>query len=267
LGFAGSIELPVESKGFGLWLKRGMGTVATAGPTGGAYTHTVTLDPDECPPSFTTQVNRPFAPCAATDQAFTWEGCQINSWELSCAVDEILKFSCEIVAEDGTTGTALASATYPASTEPLAWSGASLTVGGTAVPISSFSLKCNNNLKTDRHFLQANTRRGKAPRNDFPEIEVSFECDFESLTQYNRFVATTASGTQAAVVFTCNGGTAITTGVFPGVVATMAAVDFTDVAVNVAGGEMLTQSITGMVLDNGSAEPLSIVYTSADTTP
>jgi hypothetical protein len=191
----------------------------------------------------------------------------VNSWELSCSVDEVLKFSAEIVAEDGTTGTALASASYPTSVEPLSWAGASITVEGTSVPISSFTLSCNNNLQTDRHHLRANTRRSKAPRSDFPEITVSFDADFESLTQYNRFVAETAANSRATVVFTCNAPTAITTGTFPGVVITLEEVDITNAAVNVGGTEMLTQSIEGMVLDDGSNEPISFRYTSADTTP
>lgn len=267
LGYAGSIEIPVQSKGFGLWLKRALGAVSTTGPTGGAYAHVGTIDPDECPQSFTMQVNRPFAPCASSDQAFTWEGCQINSWELACSVDDILKFTAEIVAEDGTTGTALASASYPTSVEPLSWAGASVTIEGTSVPVSSFTLSCNNQLKTDRHHLRANTRRSKAPRDDFPEITVSFDADFENLTQYNRFVAETAASSRATVVFTCNAPTAITTGTFPSVVITLEEVDITNAAVNVGGTEMLTQSIEGMVLDDGSNEPIRVSYTSADATP
>lgn len=267
LGYAGSIEIPVESAGFGIWLKRALGAVATSGPTGGAYQHVGTIDADDCLPSFTMQVNRALAPCAATDQAFTWEGCQVSSWELNVSVDEVVRFSAEIIAEDGTTGTALAAASYPAG-EPLAWSKASLTVGGTTVPVTSFSLKCNNNLKTDRYYLQNSARRSKAARDDFPEITVEFEADFGSLTQYNRFVAETASGTRAALVFAATSVTQIgTSGTFPGVSVSLPAVDFTEVSVAVEGTEMLMQSITGMVLDNGTDEPISVTYTTADSTP
>jgi len=265
-GYAGSIELPVESLGFGLWLKRALGAVSTTGPTGGAYQHVGVIDPDACVPSFTMQVNRAFAPCAVTDQAFTWEGCQVSSWELNVSVDEVVKFSAEIVAEDGTTGTALAAASYPAG-EPLAWSKASLTVGGTSVPVTSFSLKCNNNLKTDRHYLQNSARRAEASRDDFPEVTVEFEADFSSLTQYNRFVAETASGTRAALVFAATSLTAITTGVFPGISISLPAVDFMDHSVAVEGTEMLMQTISGMVLDDGSNQPISWTYTSADSAP
>jgi len=266
LGYTGSLEIPVESKGFGIWLKRSLGAVATSGPTGGAYQHVGTILPNDCLPSFTTQVNRPLGACGATNQAFTWEGCQVASWELSVSVDEVVKFSAEIVAEDGTTGTSLAAATYASSVLPLGWSKAALTIGGVSVPVTQFSLKCNNNLKTDRHYLQNSARRAKAARDDFPEITVDFEADFDSLTQYNRFVAETAAGTQAAVVFTASASTAITTGVFPGVTVTLPAVDFTEVAVSVGGPEMLMQSITGMVLDNGTDEPISFTYTTTDAT-
>lgn len=267
-GVAGSLEMPVYSKSFGIWLKRALGAVATSGPTGGAYRYTGTIDPDACLPSFTTQVNRALAPCAVTDGPFTVEGCQINSWELALSVDEILKFSCEIVAEDSTSGTSLAAANYATSMEPLSWAGASLTVAGTAIPIMSFSLKCNNNLKTDRLYLRSNTRRAESPRNDFPEITVEFEADFDSWTQHNRFVAETAAGTQAAVVFTVNAPTVIgTSGTYPGITVTLPCVDITEVGVGVSGTEMLTQSITGMVLDNGTDEAISVAYRTSDSTP
>ena len=266
-GYAGSIELPVESKGFGVWLKRALGGVSTSGPTGGAYAHVGVIDPDVCVPSFTMQTNIPFAPCATTDQPFTWEGCQVSSWELAVSVDEVVKFSAEIVAEDGTSGTSLATATYPASVEPLTWAKAALTVGGTTVPVTQFTVKCNNNLKTDRHYLQNSSKRGEASRDDFPEVTVEYEADFSSLTTYNRVVSETAAGTQAALVFTVSSVTAITTGVFPGLTITMPCVDITEASVGVEGAEMVMQSVTGMVLDNGTDEPISVTYKTTDSTP
>jgi hypothetical protein len=266
-GVAGSLEMPVYSKSFGLWLKRALGAVATTGPTGGAYQHVGTIDPDACLPSFTTQVNRALAPCGSTDGPWTVEGCQIDSFELAVSVDEMLVFNCEILAEDGTSGTSLAAANYATGMEPLSWAGASLTVAGTSLPVMSFSLKCSNNLKGDRLYLRSNTRRAQAPRDDFPEITVEFEADFDSWTQFNRALAETASGTQAAVVFTCNAPTAIgTSGTYPGVTITMPCVDFTEVQVGVGGAEMLTQSITGLVLDNGTDEAISIAYRTSDGT-
>lgn len=266
-GYAGSIEVPVESKGFGVWVRRALGAVATTGPTGGAYAHVGTIAPTTLLQPFTMQVNRPFAPHASSNQAFTWDGCQIASWELSCSVDDILKFSADIIAEDGTTATALASASYPTSTESISWAGASLTVEGTSIPVTQFSLKCNNNLKADRLYLQGDTRREAAPRVDYPEITVEFECDFDNLTQYNRHIASTLTSSRATVVFTANAATAITTGVFPGVIVTMEEVELTGHTVNVAGTDMLMQSITGMVLDDGTNEPILFRYTSTDVTP
>ena len=189
LGYAGSVEIPALSKGFGLWLTRALGTTATAGPTDGAYTHTST------------------------------------------------------------------------------WAGSSLTVAAAAVPVTSITLSGDNKLKTDRHYQRANTRRDQAPRSDYPEITIEFEADWDSVTQYDRFVAETAAGTQAAVVWTCEAPTEIASGVAPGIVATMAAVDFTEVTANVSGPEMMMQTISGLVLDNYSAEPISVVYTSEDVTP
>ena len=266
-GVAGSVEFPIYSNSFGVWLKRALGAVTTTGPTTGAYQHVGTIDPDACLGSFTTQVNRALAPCASTDGPFTVEGCQIESWELSCSVEELLTFSAEIIAEDCTSGTSLAAASY-STMSVLSWAGASLTVDAVTVPIMSFSLKCSNNLKGDRLYLQNSTKRSQAPRDDFPELTVEFECDFDAWTEFNKSVATTAAGTQSAMVFTVNGPSVIgTSGTYPGVTITLPAVDITEADANVSGGEMLTQTVSGMVLDNGTDEPISFAYRTSDATP
>lgn len=265
-GYAGSVELPVESKGFGIWLKRMLGAVTTTGPTNSAYTHTATISLGP-PQSFTMQINRPFAPAGTTNQPFTFEGCQISSWELTCSVDDILKFSAELVCENGTTATALATPSFPASTEPLSWARGQVTIASTPVPVTEWKISCDNKLKTDRRYLANSTLRAQAPRTDYPEITAEFTCDFSSLTDWNRLVASSVSGTIAAVELRAEAATAISGTVYPAVVVNLSAAQFDEVNVNVSDGDMLMQTIKVTALDNGSAEPITVAYISTDVTP
>jgi hypothetical protein len=267
-GYAGGIEIPVESKGFGIWLARMLGQVATTGPTTSAYTHTGTIDIDDCPPSFTLQVNRPFAPCASTNQAFTYEGCQIASWELSCDVDGVAKLSAELICEDGTTATALATASYPTSVEPLSWASGSVTVNSVAVPVTTWKVACDNKLKTDRHYIANTTKRSKAPRSDFPEITADFTCDFDALaTAYNRVIGSTVATVVDDIVFSAKGATLIGGSIYPEIRVTLPAAEFDEGSPNVSGTDMLETQVKVMALDDGTNEPISVAYVTADATP
>jgi hypothetical protein len=266
LGVSGPFKLEPASKGFGFWLEHMLGSVATAGPTDSAYTHTGTVG-DLWGKSFTAQVNRPLGPAGSTDQAFTFEGCKVVSWTLSCEKEGLLTFEVEIIGEDQSTGTALASASYPSSVEVMSWARADCTIGGTAVPVTKWSVKVDNKLKTDRHFLQNSTRRAQSAEEGMREITFECEADWDSLTQYNRFKAETAAGTLASVVVTAKSPTLIGATTYPGVTITMPNVRFDAVDATVDGPGLMMQAITGMGLSDGSAQPISVAYTTLDATP
>jgi hypothetical protein len=266
LGASGGIKLEPASKGFGFWLKHMLGAVATAGPTDSAYTHTGTIG-DLWGDSFTMQVNRPLGPAGSTDQAFTWEGGKVVSWTLSCEKEGLLTFEADLIFEDQATGTALASASYPSSVEMMSWARADCTIGGTAVPVTKWSVKVDNKLKTDRYFLQSSTRRAQSAEEGMREITVECEADWDSLTQYNRFKAETAAGTLASVVVTAKSPTLIGATTYPGVTITLPNVRFDAVEATVDGPGLMMQAITGMGLSDGSAQPISVAYTTLDSTP
>lgn len=266
LGAAGSVTIEPASKGFGFWLEHMLGTVATTGPTDSAYTHTATVG-DLWGKSFTLQVNRPLGPSGSTNQAFTWEGGKVTKWTLSCKTEGLLKFEVDLIFEDETTATALASASYPASTEALSWARADATIGGTAVPVTSWSVSCDNKLKTDRHFLASSTRRAQSAEEAMREITFSAECDWTDLTHYNRFRAETAAGTLASVVTTAKAPTLIGATTYPGVTVTMPLVRFDEPGPTVDGPGLMMQTIGGKALTDGSQQPISVAYVTTDTTP
>ena len=266
LGASGPISLEPASKGFGFWLEHMLGTVATAGPTDSAYTHTGTVG-DLWGDSFTMQVNRPLGPSGSTNQAFTWEGGKVTKWTLSCEKEGLLQFEADLIFEDEQTATALASASYPTATEPMSWARADCTIGGTGVPVTKWSVSCDNALKTDRHFLQGSTRRAQSAEEKMREITFSAECDWTDLTQYNRFKAETAAGTLALVVVTAKSPTLIGATTYPGVTITLPAVRFDEPGPSVDGPGLMMQTVGGKVLSNGTDQPISVAYTTLDTTP
>lgn len=263
-GAAGSVELPVYGRGFGIWLRQMLGSVATSGPTDSAYTHTATVG--AMTSSFTAQVNRPFGAGGTTDQAFTWPGGKVTKWELSCEAEGELTFKADVVFSDEVTATALATATYPASAECLTWVQAQATIGGTQIPITKWTVSCDNKLKTDRLYLRNDTRRREPVEEDHREITVELECDWDDLTQYSRFTSATQAGLSAAIVCTSQANTLLGASSRAGMTITLPAVSFDEVGTNVSGPGMMMQTIKGMAVDAG-AGAISVAYATADATP
>src|SRR3954465_1580378 len=110
---SGDLELELANKSFGLLLKHMMGGVATAQPDAGGnptvYKHTFT--PGDLPTSMTVQMGRPDV--GATVRPFTYHGCCVNDWEISCSAGEIAKLKLSLIGEDEDNSTALATASYP----------------------------------------------------------------------------------------------------------------------------------------------------------
>lgn len=269
LGYAGTVELPIYSKDFGWWLKHLQGaTPTTSGPTDSAYTHTSAIA-THLGDSFSMQVNRPLHD-AGTNQAFSYEGGKVTSWEISAGVGEEPMLSAECDFEDCSTATALATASYTSGMELLNWAHAAslLTIAGTTVPVTAAKVRSNANLKTDRHYIRGSARKKQPVAAGFREIEFDLECDFESLTQYNRVVAETAAGVHASVVLTLKANTLIGTTSYPALVLTMGAARFDDVTLD-NGLEPNTATLSGVaVLDTAtSGTPLSMAYTCSQSTP
>lgn len=192
----GDVEIELAPEGTGTLLKHMFGGVATTGASD-PYSHEFTPG-DLNGKSFTCQVGRPDV--SGTVQPFTYTGCKIPEWELAFAVNEYLKLKTTIYGADETTAEGLAVASYPATYNPFVFTHGSLTVAGSGVDIIEGTLAASNALATDRHRIRStDPANPKEPlENGRREFTGSLTADFESLTQYNRFV----SGTEAAMVLT-----------------------------------------------------------------
>lgn len=269
LGASGSRQIEVLTAGFDWWLEHMLGavTIDAATPVTGATTTTAIIG-DLCGKSFTYQENVPLGPCQDTDQAFTMRGGKITSWTLSCETEGVLSFEAEMVFADMTTGTALATASYPAGAELFSWAAGEVQVDDVAVPVTSWSVSCDNVLKTDRHYIAGS---GAAPSygrrepvsDGYRELTVEFECDRTDLALWNRFAATLRASTLLKFEALTQGPAVITGSTYPALGITIPAVRVDEVSLGGLGLEMPMQTLSGVVRHSGTNAPITVAYVAA----
>lgn len=260
-GAAGDLTMEVGSKGFGLWLKHMLGSIAmTAGAAG--EVNTFTASPATAPLSLTVQVGRPFYDDSAV-QPFTYTGGKVTSWELGNAVNQnlIAKLSMDFQSED--TATALAAAAYPAGIETFSWVGGSVIIGGTQFDVTDATVTGDNSLKTDRRYLRNNALKKNPTGDDFRKGTFTLKADFDSLTQRNRVAAATAAGTMAEVRAKWTGKVLAGTSTYPSLEIVVQG-RFDKFDANVGGPKAIEQTLTGEYL---GANAISIAYATIDATP
>lgn len=259
-GVSGDISLEVTSKGFGMLFENMLGTAGTPNNVSGSvYQHDFTLG-DLQGKHLTIQVGKPDV--GGTVRAFSYLGCKIAQWEMSCEVDGILMLNLTIDGQDETRTESLATASYPSSDELLVFTGGVVTIGGTTTHLRNISLSGDNGLATDRYFIRSSSLKKEPLQSSFTELTGSMEMEFEDLTAYERFV----NGTEAEVVATFS-GTEIETSYNYQVTVTLPAVRFDGGSPQVGGPEILTQPLSFKVLDDLTNEPITVQYQTTDTTP
>lgn len=260
-GATGQVEWEVATRGFGLLFKHMLGAVATSTPGGATATrdHTCTLgDMDGL--AFTVQVGRPDV--GGTVRPFDYTGAKITQWEISSGVGGLLSLRTTFDARDEDTSQSLATASYPTGQTLLSYVGGTITVGGSPLDVTEFSLQGSNGLKTDRHLIRASTLKKEQVPAEMLDITGSLSAEFENLTAYNRFV----NGTIASVVAKWEGPTIETTFKYH-VEVTLPAVRFDGETPTVGGADIIPQSLPFRVLSDGSNPPITVVYRTDDTSP
>jgi hypothetical protein len=260
-GGAGEVELEVSAKGFGLLLQHALGqnTVAQVGGTA-EYTHTIIPDALAQQGKFmTVQVGRPSVD--GTVRPFSYLGGKITSWELSCAIDEILKLTLGFDFRATTTAQALASASFAADNPVFIFTEGALTLDAVAKSVKSVTITGNNALDTDRRFFGTNQKK-EPLANGFGEITGELECEFEDLDAYADFV----SGTQAALVCTFTSPTIIPTTSNPfKLTVTIPKIQYTGEAPVIEGPEIIQQNLPFEALFDGTNPIVTIVLNTSDT--
>lgn len=267
VGVDGDVEFEVANQGFGLLLKHMFGTIVSsqpaAGPAPTVWEHKATVGPLDGK-SFTCQVGR--TGNDGTTRPFSYSGCKIVSWELSCDVNGILMLKATIDGIREDTSQSLAVASYATASVPLVYTGGAITVGGVATDVEKVNLTGNNNLKGDRYFMRAATPASKKEQlegSGLREYGGSMDVEFSDLTAYNRFV----NGTVGSLTAFFTGSVIATTFSFA-LEVTMPAVRFDGETPNVGGPDIISHSLPFKALDDGTATTaVQAVYRTTDTAP
>ena len=143
----GQIAHELYDQDMGVLLKAAFGTVSTT-TAGGTGTHVFFPAPPVV--SLTAQIGRPTVYGSVIP--FTYQGLKISKWEIAAKNNEIATWGMDVLGQEETMGTALASASYTGNMKPWFFSSMSLSVLGTTTPLQTFKIS-GDNMLAERRFL------------------------------------------------------------------------------------------------------------------
>lgn len=255
-GATGRIELDFMDTGMGLLLAAAFNTstIGTVADALGLYTqtHTTAAPADVTPVTLYTQVVRPDTDTGNL-HVFGYRGGVVTGWEISQALNEPAKFRLDLNYQKETIGDAELALAY-SNSEPLDFSMSSVTLNGTAIAVTDFSLTADRAIKTDRRALQNSGLRRAPRRNGVPQYEGSLSGEFANLTLYNAFLNNTEM--PLVVEWLGRGGRKLTISI-PAVVLTG---DTPQVSLD----EQPSQALPFKVLWNGTNPAITVRYLTTD---
>lgn len=245
---SGSLGYYLFNRGQAMLFTQALGANSTTGA--GPYTHAATpgaLAGD----SMTVQVGRPDV--GGTVRAFTYSGVKVSRLGIAVTAGEYATLDVDVIAQDVTTATALATASYPASLSRYHADDLSVTIGGSAVCVRNLSLDITNALDDGRRCVGSNLIK-EPTRNDHLEVSGSMEIEWTDLTHYNRVSGLT---TAALVVAFSKSPDSLTF--------TMATARFDNASQPVAGRGVVYQTLDFMSAGTSDANTLTVSTVNADS--
>jgi hypothetical protein len=206
--------------------------------------------------SLTVEIQR--TDVAGTDHRFVYQGMSISEFELSAAVGELAMAKFTMIGEDMSVTAASAQSASYASSTPLVFTGATVTVGGSTRSVKEMSFKTNQGLADDRYFLGTDKRTTPVEAKT-REAEGTLKIECNGLTDWNRYIGSSSVAivatfeTQAALVGSTKGKVEVN---IP-----YARIDGEQ---PVTGDGIIETECSFKVLDEGASDPFKI--TLVDTT-
>lgn len=136
-----TVGLDVQSRGMGRWWKAALGAGSSALVSTGLYqqVHSTNLT-SALLDALTVQLGVVRSDAAGTVDPYTYPGCTVTSLELACEAGGILTSKFELDAGPPATGTALATASYPALVAPFHFGQGAVGIGGSLTLPTSTAL-------------------------------------------------------------------------------------------------------------------------------
>jgi hypothetical protein len=195
---SGDLELDVARQGMGgLWLAA-FGAVSTT-TNGGASTHTFTPG-DLTGKSLTVQVGRPQVGGAVAP--FTYAGVKVATWEVSAEAGSIVTCTFGLLAQSVTTGTALATATYPSGVRAYHFVHGYAVVAGSTSAVRAFTISGDNGLDTERRNIGSRAM-AEPLETALRRYEGGLTIEWSATADYQRFV----NGTELSLVLAMSAST------------------------------------------------------------
>jgi len=252
----GQIVFELQDRQLGLFFANMLGaapTITGAGP----YVQTTNLG-NPTGMSFTTQIGRPTS--TGTMEPFTYNGCKIKSWEISCSQGQIAKLALGVDGWQEVTTTSYAAPSVVAS-NAFNFTGGALTYGA-AAPVGivrNVTMKGTWGLATER-FQIGSLYKSEQLVNNWLQLETTATIEFANLSDvYNAY----AADTQQAIVLSFT-GPIISGSTNSSLVITAASSFFNAGPPAVSGPDLITQAVSSVSLLPNSGTALSFVYTTLD---
>lgn len=251
---SGDINFELPLHGVAGLFKWAMGSVTTTSTGGVApFIHTCTPG-DLTDDHITAQIGRPNT--GGTVDPFTYTGLKCSSWEIAAKAGELVTASFSVVGKDEATSTALTAVAYTNGVDmSYTYINGSITIGGTSTSVHEFTIKGDNGLTGDRRFL-GSANIAEPLEAALREYGGELACDWESLTNYNRFVA----GSTHAMVATFSAGASAS-------VTITTNVRFDGETPQVEGTDIVAQKLPFKCVAGTDAEAITIAVTNNDSTP
>lgn len=271
-GVAGSIDMDMVSNAQARWLihavgdSRAIGTIKST-PAASVYLYTMQLGDPASLSSLTIQTG--IADVAGNVRRMDATGCYITEFTLSNEIDGILTGSFTVDGRDYIpSASAVTSASYASSTEPLVFTGGAVTLGGSSLPVRSYELSVTHGYDTERYQINSTSLKSRPIINAKDEITLTLEMEFGSESPTwatDDFVTKYRAGTKVTnVIGTWTGGTEIAAGYSPYLKATVPQAVITAATPTIDGPEIVGLSLELMATDNGSDQPLTLEYQSSE---
>lgn len=245
--YAGPIQHELYDHALTFILKHTFGTYAVTGS--GPYVHTMSPG-DITGKGLTVQVGRPDV--TGTVQPFTHAGGKIRKLEIAAKEGEIATVGLDMLFKSMTTATALVAATYASTLVPVTFEGASLSVGGSSLPVKEITWSMDNGID-DRRFV-GSALTAEPLQTKLRQLMVSFTPELSGLTEFNRY----ANGTMAALVFTLAAGS--------NSYAFTCNVRYDDVSPALSGPKVVEAPVKAKCVGTTDAAACTLVVTNSDAT-
>lgn len=267
----GDVNLDVATRGMGVWFKHMLGSASSALLSGSTYRQIHTPG-DLTGKSMTVQKGVPQTD--GTVKPFTYNGCKVTGWTLSCEVGGILTLSATLDAWNETTATALGTASYTDAgvfhfaqgtlyldgTVSTASGLASLS-GGTAVAaVKAASITGSTPVKSDRYFFGSSGIKAEQLENDYRSVGGELTAEFANqATIYDVMAADSATALKLEFTGAASGG------VTPRLEVLIPSISFDGNSPQVGGPDVVELSAPFSGLHDGTNATCQVVYETADT--